>query len=306
MKALSIDGGGIRGIIPAMVLAEVERRTAEPAARLFDLIAGTSTGGILACALARPDALPAAELVALYEQEGPRIFHRSLRKRIFSLEGLTDERYDDDGLDEALLRYLGGARLKDVTTPLFITAYDIQGRFAFFFRSERARNDDAYDFSLCDVARATSAAPTYFEPHEVTDAAGARTYPLVDGGIFGVNPAMCAFVDHPRDIDFLVSLGTGSHTRAYEYHRARWWGQLEWARPLIDMVFDGVADTIDFQLDRLLPDGGYVRLQTELCMAKDDMDDASAENLALLKREAQALIAARSGDIDAMCRRLTA
>lgn len=306
MKVLSIDGGGIRGIIPAMVLAEIERRAGEPAARLFDLIAGTSTGGILACALARPDALPAAELVELYESEGPRIFHRSLLKRVVSVDGWADERYDDDGLDAALRRYLGEVRLREVTTPIFVTAYDIQGRFAFFFRSGRATADPTYDFSLFDVARATSAAPTYFEPHEVTDGAGARTYPLIDGGVYATNPAMCAYVEHPGAVELLASLGTGSQTRAYGYAQARGWGQLEWARPLIDMVFDGVADTIDFQLGRLLPDGRYVRLQTELKIARDAMDDASPENLDKLKREAEALIAERSADIDALCRRLAA
>lgn len=304
MRVLSIDGGGIRGVIPAMVLAEIERRTGEPAARLFDLIAGTSTGSILACALAKPDPLPAEGLVALYEQEGPRIFSRSLVKRLRSLEGYADERYEDAGLEGALHRYLGEARLKDVTTPIFVTAYDIEGRFAFFFRSVRAKADPTYDFSLFDVARASSAAPTYFEPHEVTDAAGARTYPLIDGGVYGVNPALCAYVDHPREIDFLVSLGTGGHTRPYHYAQARSWGQLEWARPLIDIVFDGVADTTDFQLSQLLPDGGYLRLQTELHLARDAMDDASEDNLGRLKREAERLIAERTRDIDALCERI--
>ena len=306
MKVLSIDGGGIRGIIPAVVLAELERRTGRRAAELFDFMAGTSTGGILACALAKPDPLPAAELVALYEEEGPRIFHRTLLKRVFSVDGLTDERYEDDGLNAALQRYLGDARLRDATVPVFVTAYDIKDRFAFFFRSERAVDDPTYDFSMADVARATSAAPTYFEPVEVTDAAGARTYPLVDGGIYAMNPAACAFVEHPREIALIASLGTGSQTRAYEYHRARWWGQLEWARPVLDMGFDGMADTVGFQLERLLPDDGYVRLQPELLRANDDMDDASPENLRALRAEAEALIDARSADLDAMCARLVA
>lgn len=304
MRLLSIDGGGIRGIIPAIVLADIEERTGRPAAELFDFMAGTSTGGILACALAKPDPLPAAELVALYEEEGPRIFHRSLLKRIFSVEGLTDERYEDDGLDAALQRYLGDARLSEATVPVFVTAYDIKDRFAFFFRSERAVLDPTYDFSMADVARATSAAPTYFEPAEVTDLAGSRTYPLVDGGLFAMNPAACAFVEHPREISLVASLGTGSQTRAYEFHRARWWGQLEWARPALDMAFDGMADIVGFQLERLLPEGGYVRLQTELCQADDAMDDASPANLRALKDEAEALIAARSSDIEALCARL--
>ena len=92
-------------------------------------------------------------------------------------------------------------------------------RFAFFFRSSRARTDDAYDFSLAEAARASSAAPTYFEPVAVTDAAGVRTYPLIDGGVYAVNPAMCAYVevaDAPSELEVLASLGTGSQTKAYD------------------------------------------------------------------------------------------
>ena len=101
MKVLSIDGGGIRGLIPALVLAEIERRTGRRIADLVDMIAGTSTGGILACALAKPDPLPAAEVASLYVEEGPRIFDRSLLKQITSLGGYLDERYSDTGLVRA-------------------------------------------------------------------------------------------------------------------------------------------------------------------------------------------------------------
>src|SRR4051812_13124758 len=111
MRVLAIDGGGIRGLIPALVLAEVERRTGRHMAALTDLIAGTSTGGILACALAKPDPLPAEQIAGIYEQEGPKIFDRSLLKTITSVDGNIDERYDDKGLLAALRKYLGDATL---------------------------------------------------------------------------------------------------------------------------------------------------------------------------------------------------
>jgi patatin-like phospholipase/acyl hydrolase len=308
MKVLSIDGGGIRGLIPALVLAEIERRTGRRTAEMFDLIAGTSTGGILACGLSRRGedgrpALSAEELADLYLNEGPKIFDRSLIKDVTSLGGLIDEKYDDEGLNTALATYLGDARLKEVLTDVLITAYDISGRFAFFFRSSRARTDDAYDFSLFEAARATSAAPTYFEPIEVTDAAGARTYPLIDGGVYAVNPAMCAYtevVGGGGELEVLASLGTGSQTKRYEFGDVKGWGQVEWVRPLLDMVFDGVADTIDFEAATLTGER-YQRFQAELRYSSDALDDASPANLRRLEGDAERLIAERTADIETLC-----
>lgn len=308
MKVLSIDGGGIRGLIPALVLAEIERRTGRRTAEMFDLVAGTSTGGILACGLTRPgpDGRPlhaAEDLAALYRSEGPKIFDRSLVHEVTSVGGLLDERYDDRGLNRALATYLGETRLREAVTDILITAYDIQGRFAFFFRSARARTGDEYDFSMAEAARATSAAPSYFEPVEVTDAAGARTYPLVDGGVFAINPAMCAYADvvaAGADISVLAALGTGAHTKAFEFGDVKDWGRLEWARPVLDVVFDGVADTVDFQAATLTR-GRYRRLQAELRYASDALDDASEANLRRLEGDAERLIAERSQDIEALC-----
>jgi patatin-like phospholipase/acyl hydrolase len=313
VKVLCIDGGGIRGLIPALVLAEIERRTGRRIADMLDFIAGTSTGGLLACGLTRPgpDGRPlytADELADIYVLEGPKIFHRDLLKRITSVGGWIDERYDDDGLNDALERYLGDARLSDALTDVFVTAYDIHDRFAFFFRSARARTDPTYDFTMVRTARATSAAPSYFEPAEVTDLAGTRTYPLVDGGVYAINPSMCAYADVIRgagEVELMLSLGTGSQSRAYTYEETRSWGQLEWARPVLDLVFDGVADTIEFEAGTLMADR-YVRLQPPLGEASDGLDDASPENLAALRVQAEKLIAESDAVLDRVCSVLAA
>ena len=292
MKVLALDGGGIRGLIPALVLAEIERRTGRAVHQLVDLVAGTSTGAILACALTRPDPLPAARIAELYVEEGPRIFDRSLLKRITSGGGYLDERYDDDGLRAVLEHWLGTSRLADADPALLITVYDLERR-----RAVLLRRDD--DLSMVEAAHASSAAPTYFEPVR----AGGAT--LVDGGVFAINPAALAYAEVGGKLDVLLSLGTGAMTRPLPFDKVSRWGRLEWAQPIIDVVFDGSADAVDLQLSALLEDG-YVRLQTPLDEASDDLDDASEDNLAALTREAERLIAARDADIDRVCERLTA
>ncbi len=320
IRVLSIDGGGIRGIIPAMVLAELEARLETPVSRLFDLIVGTSTGGILALALTRPneDGQPlytARELVDLYEREGANIFTRSTWHRIRALGSMVEERYTSRGIEEVLERYLGEARLKDALTDVLIPSYEIERRMPFFFRSRRARERPDYDFFMRDVARATSAAPTYFEPHKIeVEGDPLDYYALVDGGVYANNPAMCAFAE-ARTVDpeaeiLLVSLGTGELTRPIPYDDAKGWGLIQWAQPILGVVFDGVSDTVDYQLEHLLNGRStrrqrYYRFQTRLDEGNDDMDDASRTNLRALKLLAEDLIQRNKRPIAALCRQLS-
>jgi patatin-like phospholipase/acyl hydrolase len=303
VRVLSIDGGGIRGIIPATVIAALEQRTGRPASDLFDLIAGTSTGGILALALTAPgpDGGPrwnATAIIDLYRQEGPKIFSRSLGKRITSIEGLVDERYPSDNLRAVLERYLGGATLEQARTPMLVTAYDLVARKPRFFKSWR---DEDVGVPMPLAAQATSAAPTYFEPVLVKGA------PLIDGGVFAGNPAMCAYAEarrlKPDDDVLLVSLGTGGQTRPITYDQAKDWGLLEWARPIIDVVFDGSSDAVDYQLDQLLGDR-HVRLQATLTDANDDMDDASATNLEALAETGRRLVQDNAARLDTLAAEL--
>jgi patatin-like phospholipase/acyl hydrolase len=298
LRVLAIDGGGIRGLIPALVLAEVERRAGRPVHELFDLIAGTSTGGIIACAVCAPDPMPAEEVASIYEEEGPAIFDRSVWQRIRSAEGLLDEKYDAGALDRVLERFLGDKRLADTRPDLIVPAYDMSEPGPYFFKTRSARERRLEDFPLTVVARATAAAPTYFEPLPV----GRRA--LVDGGVFAGNPAMSAFADvlrfHPSAEVVLLSLGTGQRTRSRRFADVDDWGLVEWARPILDAAFDGASDTVDYQLRHVLGPERYWRLQVELTRASDDLDDASPENLRELRGHAEELIAARSEDLDAV------
>jgi uncharacterized protein len=285
------------------VLTELERRAGRRVFEMFDLIAGTSTGGILACAVCAPDPLPASELVTLYEDEGPNIFDRSLFQRIQSADGLLDEKYDDAALDSALERFLEHKRLSETRPDLIVPAYDTALPGPYFFKTTKARaTPETDDFPLSVVARATSAAPTYFEPVELGERA------LVDGGVFAVNPAMSAFAEVLKEVDarevVLLSLGTGQHTRKRSFDEIKDWGVARWARPILEVVFDGVSDAVDYQLDHVLGGERYWRLQTELTLASDDLDDASEDNLAKLRGHAEDLIREQSATLDAVIARL--
>jgi predicted acylesterase/phospholipase RssA len=302
-RILSIDGGGIRGLIPAVVLDRVEQRVGRPIAECFDLIAGTSTGGIIAVALTRAgeDGRPrwsAAELIELYESQGPRIFDRSLFQALSSGFGIEDEKYPRANLEAALDHYLGDARLRDALTDLLIAAYETEQRFPFFFKRRKAREDPAYDFPIADVAYATSAAPTYFEALKLETADTVDYFSLIDGGVYASNPAMCAYAEarryNPERPVMMVSLGTGELTRSLPYDEIKDWGLREWIwphTPILSVMFDGMSDSVDYQLNQVLDERLYFRFQPTLDLAKDDLDDASPENMRALKLQATRLLA---------------
>jgi patatin-like phospholipase/acyl hydrolase len=312
-RILSIDGGGIRGIIPGMILAEIERRSDRRVAHMFDLIAGTSTGWILALGLVVPGEAggpkyAAEDLVGFYEREGPAIFSRPLKRKILTLGSLVDEKYSSEGLEQALGSCFGSVWLSEVICDVLVTAYDIELREPHFFKSDRARRRPERDFRLSDVARATSAAPTYFEPARVRSRAERDWAALVDGGVFANSPAACALVeaicDHgadPADVVFL-SLGTGENARPILYEQARGWGLARWAQPVLSVVFDGVSDTVDYQVESILAHtpgkSHYLRIQGRLDDETDDMDDASETNIRMLKVLARQIVAQHDRAID--------
>ena len=307
-KILSIDGGGIKGIIPGQILIALEeklrQRTQKPDVRLvdyFDFFAGTSTGGILTCIYLCPDAnnptkarFSAQEAVDLYIGNGDDIFHISIWQRIRSRNGILDEKYDADELERLLNDYFGDLKLSQLLKPCLVSAYDVHDRVEFFFTQHEARRrGNSYDFLVKDVCRATSAAPTYFET-ALTEALDGVSYPLIDGGVFMNNPALGAYsevsnADGSPKVDdmFIVSLGTGAVNRAYDYDQAKDWGSVEWIKPVIDIMMSAASATTNYHLSRIFSavnkSDQYVRIQpTDLGNADTDMDNASPENIQAL------------------------
>lgn len=309
-KILSIDGGGIRGIIPAMILAEIEQKTGKRVAQMFDLIAGTSTGGIIALVLTRDDGsgspkYSAADLVQLCLNRGQEIFSRSFWHGVSSVGGLVQEKYPHEPLEEILKEYLGDTSLEAALTKVLVSSYDIGNRNPFFFKSWR---EETKWLLMRVAARATSAAPTYFVPALVS--AEHKPLTLIDGGVFVNNPAMSAYSEARRifegeDQFLLVSLGTGQLTRPITFAEARDWGLAQWALPILSVVFDGVSDAVDYQLRQIL-DKQFFRFQVTLDTANDDLDDASPANMDALKKEAERIKASQADDIARVCQLLTA
>ena len=318
-RLLSIDGGGIRGILPAIVLADLERRTNRPIIDLFDMIVGTSTGGLLALALACPDEAgrprhTARDVVRFYEVEGKRVFSRSVWHKIRAVGNLADGKYPSSGIEGVLEAYFGDCRLKDALCDVVVPAYEIERRFPFFFKVSNARIKQYYDYPMKQVIRAATAAPTYFEPAHIQIDGPNDYYALVDGALFAYNPGMCAytevlnrFPDH--DSIIMVSLGTGELTRRLPYDEVKDWGAARWAQPTFALMCDGICDVVDYQLQQLLPnavDGmrQYYRFQARLDVGSDDMDDASNTNIRVLKLLAEDMLQANRANLRQLADRL--
>src|SRR3954453_13216930 len=200
-RVLSIDGGGIRGLIAARVIARLEELISPESgderrlADCFHMFAGTSTGGLLALGLTVPDPanpsrprLSGTDLVELYLNEGPRIFGDTLHKLI-TLGGWIAPKHSPARLAQALRDRFGDSRLRDALRELVVTSYDMAEPGPHFFKRWRARESDDRDATMVDVGLATASAPTYFPSHGLAGRA------LVDGGLFAANPSVTAVVE---------------------------------------------------------------------------------------------------------------
>lgn len=325
IRMLSIDGGGIRGIIPATVIVYIEKQirkiTGNDQAKIgeyFDMISGTSTGGILACLYLTPETtgtnkakFSASEALDLYLKNGEKIFARDFWARLRHYK-IWNEQYPSDNLQKLLDQYFGETLLSQLIRPCLITSYDFYNRRAAFFNSvdPRCKFAEVKDFYVKNIARATSAAPTYFEPAQIKSRDGGK-FSLIDGGVFVNNPAMCAYSearstnfskdpfmkgqfkvekpDKPAAKDmYHVSIGTGSESKRIEFDEVEDAGLIGWLPKIIDIMMSGSSETVDYHLRKIYDtlevphNKDYVRLNPSRGTAEPGMDCASEENIAAL------------------------
>ncbi|WP_338707108.1 CBASS cGAMP-activated phospholipase [Paenibacillus amylolyticus] len=206
LRILSLDGGGIRGIFPARYLAKFEKETGMPVNQYFDMIVGTSTGGILALGLSI--GIPADELVTFYVSNAQNIF----KKRMFSLRGILTNQYKNTGLREKLAEVFKDNKMIDAQTMLCIPSVEHSRASPKVFKTPHCQHlfNDA-QYLMSDVALATSAAPTYF-PAVSIDGNDCK----IDGGLWANNPALVGIAEafvlgYDVSTIRMLSLGTGSH-----------------------------------------------------------------------------------------------
>jgi predicted acylesterase/phospholipase RssA len=290
-RVLSIDGGGIRGLIPAAVCRSIENWSKLSIHQLFDLIAGTSTGGIIAMGLTLPpQGIRAEKLVEFYKTEGRKIF--SSPRGV--LRYLYRPKFENTSLIEAATGYFGMHKVSEAVTDVLVTTYDIEHRGPFYISRRKCKGGEIEDYLMRDVAVATAAAPTYFPPVRL----GTKT--VIDGGIVANNPACLAYAEAkqlwPDEEILLVSLGTGRLTPPIFGHKAAQWGAISWTRPLIDCVFDGTAKaTEDFfrytHMDR------YVRVQGDLSELTETLDSVTEAGLIGLEQIGDRISRDREGEL---------
>ena len=227
-KILSIDGGGLRGIVPLLILKKIEELEKKKIHELFDLIVGTSTGGIIACGLtATKDGvtpiLSIDKLIELYTTKGDIIFpqNKGLIKNIVKkINSAFNPQYSANGLDKLLTDYFGDLNLNQTLKPIIVTSYDLKQNEVLMFKSRKS-NEEGFNTKLKDICRATSAAPTYLPSYNMVYGNAERV--CIDGGVYINNPTMAAISDVIRnkygnselkleDITCL-SLGTGTYTK---------------------------------------------------------------------------------------------
>jgi len=288
IKILSIDGGGLRGIIPLIILDKIEKMTGKKIHELFDVIIGTSTGGIIATGLtATKDGinpcLSINDMINLYTTNGEKIFPSSnniFTKSYRSVKTLFRPIFSNKELYNHLDKYFGDLTLKDTLKPIILTSYDIKHNEVLMFKSRKA-NLPTYNAKLKDICMATSASPKYLPSYKINFGGSDRV--CIDGGTYINNPSMAGIVDvlnnkysfdvKVEDIE-LLSLGTGLFSEFLGYENTEKWGIIKWASNIATLMLQATSKSVDYECKQL-PLHKYLRLQVIIHdKDKSDMSDS--------------------------------
>lgn len=313
VRILSIDGGGIRGLLPGVVMKYVEDGLTKKIgsqfhfARHLDLIAGTSTGGIIGLGMVMPGERARPKytmetLIDLYTTKGQEIFPPSW----FGLPGIFEATYPEKPLEGYLNTYFGETCLSEALCPTLITSFDIKNNKSHTFDSLKANKKEDKNFLFKGAGRATSAAPTYYPSAKIKNEVG-EEFELVDGGIYANNPTLLAIKRaqqlYPDAQEIVVySFGTGEAIKKdLSYLGDK--GLLNWGINIASILMHNAAELTEKLIKRELktdPRIKYVRIQPHLEGSETKMDNVRPENIEHLLEAAEATIEKEKENLNAM------
>lgn len=303
-RILSIDAGGVRGLVSAIWLSRLEDLLGTPIYKHFDLVVGTSSGAVLAAAIA--SGMPANQFVSVFRDHIHEIFPASARRggvtqRLLALR--RGPKYDGVGLEKILREIFADRQMSDLKCHTMIASYNLLNRRSLFFKSWKAEHAPLPVWGVC---KASASAPAYFPSHVMR--VGLADLPLADGAIMAGTPAVNAIAEalrlnrsqgHGTGMEnfIMLSVGTGKSNRHISIDEGQNWGAFDWSAPLIGLVGDGGADAADYMCQQFLAPGHYVQLQTGLDAASDEIDDADETNLNTLASVAQHYLTNQGGNL---------
>lgn len=335
ITVLSIDGGGVRGIIPGVILAYLESQLQEidgedaRIADYFDVIAGTSTGGLITTMLAAPNPkdnrplFAAKEIVPFYLQNLPSIFPQEsgiFAPLINITKALTGAKYNGEYLQKLIRNMTQDTLLSQTLTNIVIPSFDVQNLQPTIFSSYQIDAEPTLDVPLADICIATSAAPTYLPAHYFAkkDENGKviKEYNLIDGGVCANNPTMVAIREVTKnmirlgrsgngigyDRFIVISIGTGSNKSEQKYNAkmVAKWGALTWlfnsgSTPIIDCFNEASTDMVDYHnsvlFTALQSQDNYLRIQDDTLQGElASVDVSTKKNLNNLVKAGENLL----------------
>ena len=312
---LSIDGGGIRGIVPAAILNYLETRiqlilndNRIRIANLVDLVAGTSTGSIVGSLMLLPGEnkdgalYSMKEIMDMYVQMGPDVFRKDKWHSVKTLWGLLGPKFPSSNIEDPLVQMVDHFKLGDLIKPCLFTGYDIDKRRVNIY-TNRDKDRKYENYYVKDIVRGSTAIPAYFIPAYFQEGPDVNT--IVDGGVFANNPAMVAYIEasktlfsveeeaknmNPHEM-IVISLGTGAGKRkSFPYNKTKRWGAAQWFFPVLDVLLSGSSDVVDYEMKKLFEAYGrsdnYKRLNPPLVYSTSPSTDGSLENITNLLKDA--------------------
>lgn len=295
----AFNGGGIRGIASTAAIQYFEKQLGCHLSEVADLMGGTSTGGILSCALTIPndEGKPkfwGRDIALLYHRECKVIFKKTFWQKVKTLNGWSSPSYPLTNMIKVFTNYFGSKRISSSLTNMFTTGRDLYNSENFFFKSSKAKENSYFDFTFVDAMCSTAAAPTYFPPHNFVNKD--KEYLIADGGVNSLNnPTMAVISEaielgYPLDKIIIINIGTGTNQKKLT-NKAKRFGKLQWIAPVIDTQMDGASDAIKYYATKILPKENLFIWDFEVSEQYQAMDNyknvAHVENLGYAAVEKQ-------------------